>query len=182
LDFDKLVAFLGGQWPTIAAVTVIVAPISWAITRWLYENRIQEVAAENRRLRASGATTDVDSDARAAGGIGQGEWLEIRQTHGGTYSYRLSLAQKGKRITGTGTITRTGEDPYDQPFEIEGKEFAGCILLTLTSASTGSTSAVAALLRVVDRGTKLVGHWSYRTRVSDDVVGEAVSLARQPRA
>ena len=181
MEFDKLVAFLKDQWPTIAAVTVIVAPISWAITRWLYENRIQEVAAENRRLKASGPTTSMEQGTTATGGVAQGEWLEVSQTDRGTYSYRLSLVQTGSRITGTGTITRSGPDPYDQPFDVEGKEFAGCILLTLTSSSAGSTSAVAALFRVVDRGTRLTGHWSYRTRVSDDIAAEPVSLSRQVR-
>ena len=179
MDFDKLVVFFSDGWPTIAAVAVIVAPISWVITRWLYENRIEEVNAENRRLKASAPIADTAVGATATDGVAQAEWVETRQTHGATYTYRLSLKQRGALITGTGNITRVGPDPYDQYFAVEGKEFAGCVLLTLTSASAGSTAAVAALMRVVDRGAKLSGYWSYRTRVSDDVVGEPVSLSRQ---
>lgn len=182
LDFEQLVSLLEARWATIAAVAVLVGPLSWAITRWLYENRVEEVAAENRRLKTSGPTSPIESSAQRTGGVGQGQWLDMRQTDGDTYSYRLSLTQQGARITGSGTITRSGRDSYDQPFDVEGKEFAGCILLTLTSASAGSTSAIAGLFRVVDRGTRLSGQWSYRARISDEIVAEAVSLSRQPGA
>jgi len=179
MDFDKLVEFLRVQGPILGAAAIVVAPTSWAITRWLYENRIAEVSAENRRLKSSMSAPGTETAATATGGVAQGEWVDIHQTHGGTYSYRLSLTQSGMRISGTGSITRAGPNPYDQPFVVEGKEFAGCILLTLTSASAGSTSAVAALLRVMDRGTKLSGQWSYRTRAADEVAVEQVSLSRQ---
>jgi hypothetical protein len=184
MEFDNLVTFIKTQWPVILAVAVIIGPPTWLITRGLYENRLKELSAEIRRLRAEAndaGLADSSREQETLGGAAQGEWLQVRMEADATYMYRMSLMQAGQSIRGTASVTRTGgRDSYEQPFNASGLEFSGLVILMLTSSDRTSTSAAAALLRMAERGAKLEGQWAYRARRAEEVLTEPVSLVRQP--
>lgn len=50
VNFADIVAFIEAQWAVIVGVTAVVAPSSWLGARWLHQNRLEELRAENRLL------------------------------------------------------------------------------------------------------------------------------------
>ena len=98
------------------------------------------------------------------------------------FSVQLALEQQAHRITGTGTLTRSGSgaDDYVQFFSIDGSTWEGFLVLAMRSTDRKSLSFVAGLLKVAGRGQSLIGHWVYRGRATDEADSEQLHLVRQP--
>ncbi|EJG0483161.1 MULTISPECIES: hypothetical protein [Vibrio] len=108
-----------------------------------------------------------------------GRWTYETEENGATYTYQIDLEQSAHNISGTGVITKSqSDDNYIQDFRISGETWEGYLTLNMRSSTNVSLSFVSGLFKVEDRGSKLTGSWSYRTR-SDDVGCEQFTLLRQ---
>jgi hypothetical protein len=190
MEFDNLVTFIRMHWPTVVGVFVVVAPATWVGVRWFYANRLEELAAQIRRQQiegsgaggtASGPQVGIEVNERTERlSAYTGNWIETKAESGATFIYRISLFNRSSEVSGTASVTKVGSpDAYEQPFAVRGIEFDSCVLLTMTSSIEASTSAVAALLRITGRGTRLEGRWVYRSRSGDAIESEIVTLRRQ---
>ena len=53
MNFNDYVAVIQAQWAVIVGVAIFVVPFCWIAVRWFYENRLEELKAENRRLTSA---------------------------------------------------------------------------------------------------------------------------------
>jgi len=107
-----------------------------------------------------------------------GEWKqEELKVDDATYRYEVQLKQRGPQITGAATITKTGSglNDYTHRFQIAGTVWAGFVSLALRSGSSSQLSMASALVKISDRGQRLVGHWVYRS-ANDTADTEPVHL------
>ena len=112
----------------------------------------------------------------------RGVWTEERDLGSNAkFSIQLSLEQHAHKVTGTGTLTKsgTGASDYVQFFSIEGSTWEGFLIITMQSTNRKSLSFVAGLLKIKGRGDYLVGHWAYRAAFTDEAESEQLHLHRQ---
>lgn len=112
----------------------------------------------------------------------RGIWTEERDLGSGAkFSIQLSLEQHAHKISGTGTLTKSGggASDYVQFFSIEGSTWEGFLVITMQSINRKSLSFVAGLLKVKSRGESLLGHWVYRAAYTDEAESEKLHLVRQ---
>jgi hypothetical protein len=110
----------------------------------------------------------------------RGRWLQIRKTGAADYRYEANLTQRGHDLNGTVEITKTGTgiNDYRHEFDLAGTAWEGFVSLTLKSKDRRHLSIATALLKVTERGGRLMGHWIYRS--GDDEVGsEPVDLRKE---
>ncbi|HEX6902158.1 MAG TPA: hypothetical protein VF789_20750 [Thermoanaerobaculia bacterium] len=115
----------------------------------------------------------------------RGVWIEERDLGSGArFSVQLSLEQRAHKVSGTGTLTKsgTGKSDYVQFFSIEGSTWEGFLVITMRSTNRKSLSFVAGLLKVKGRGESLLGHWVYRAAYTDEAECEKLHLIRQRQA
>lgn len=110
----------------------------------------------------------------------RGHWVQERHSGSTTWRYGATLTQKAHEVSGGAEITKT--DPagtgYKQKFSVSGRVLDGFVSLALQSSDRSQPAVCTALLKVSDRGKRLVGHWVYRS--GDDLVEtEPVDLRKQ---
>ena len=111
----------------------------------------------------------------------RGIWIREFDENSAHYSVELSLDQNAHRITGTGTLKKsgTGTGDYVQFFTVSGSTWEGFLVVEMKSTNRKSLSFVAGLFKVKDRGNSLIGHWVYRAGHTDEAESEALQLQRQ---
>jgi len=110
----------------------------------------------------------------------RGAWLgEKLDPTGVKYRYEVMLEQNAHDLKGTATISKTGSNhDYVQKFSVEGSTWEGFVTLTFKSTDRTRLSFAAGLVKVLDRGQTLEGHWAYRAFQSDRVETESIRWSR----
>lgn len=109
-----------------------------------------------------------------------GKWSASASEYGANYVYTITVKQSAHKLTGTANIRKTTGvvTEYNDTFEIIGTSWEGFVSLTFRSIDRKRLSFATALLRIEDRGGRLVGHWLYRSGATNDVQTEALTLYR----
>ena len=108
----------------------------------------------------------------------RGTWNQNFERQHGSFVFHMDLDQNAHRLTGSATMIKSGsaDKDYLQPFTIRGSTWEGFVQLTFRSTGRKSLSYASALVKFVERGDSLVGHWAYRGSHTDSVEVEAIHL------
>jgi hypothetical protein len=110
----------------------------------------------------------------------EGPWSQDFADQEAKYVFHMELKQHAHRLHGTATMVKSesGQVKYTQPFTVDGSTWESCVQLTFRSAGRKSLSWASALVRIGERGDRLVGHWAYRASYDDVIKSEAVNWRR----